>query len=237
MRIPVFSHADQYCVKSMFIIFLIWRVNYTGTSPPGLASLVPTEPSCEMTLQKPLGPRYPRVRLMLSHGFAGHLGNPGRWWRACIRVTLTSSEEVRVFLYQFPLYQWIECCCQGYSFTLLAQPVSLPPGHVENHRYAQPPVRWNAERKGWDTSRVGWRSWSGNHTPCPTKQNKRISTSTQRLEHSTETDTKYRALGTDINKMLQDCANGGRKGIRTTERETIIRVKKIGLQQVLCKHP
>ena len=70
----------------------------------------------------------------------------------------------------------------------------------------------NTERVGWGTNSVSWRSLSGNHTSRPKKQNKIILILPQRVEHGTETDVRCRALGTGINKMLQDCANGEGRG-------------------------
>ena len=76
----------------------------------------------------------------------------------------------------------------------------------------------DAERRGWDPNSVGWRSLSGNHTLCLKEKNKIICILPQRVEHSTKRDIRYRVLGTDTNKMLQDCANGGGEEMRMTDR-------------------
>lgn len=114
MRMPVFSHTPQYCIESTFIIFIIWYFNDIGTSPPWLTSLVPTEPSCEMIEQKHTGIALP-MGMFDSITWICH----GTWGP-------TRSEEVRLFFYQVPIYQWIEHFSQGlWDFWLSQQAYSL----------------------------------------------------------------------------------------------------------------
>lgn len=127
MNENVFSHAPWYCIESMFIIFIIWYFNDIGTSLPWLASLFPTEPSCEMTEWK-LELLCLGVCLMYYLDLPWHPRNHGRWCRTCLKVTPTRNKEARVFFYLFPIYQWIEHCIQGpwlWHFWLSLQAYSL----------------------------------------------------------------------------------------------------------------
>ena len=50
----------------------------------------------------------------------------------------------------------------------------------------------------------------------------------QRVEHSTERNIRYRALGTDIKKILQDCANEGRGRDENDREKLFSEVKEKG---------
>lgn len=83
-------------------------------APAHLGLLLPTEPSCEMIEQKHTGIALP-VGMFGSITWICH----GTWGP-------TGSEEVRLFFYQFLIYQWIEHFSQGLrDFWLSQQAYSL----------------------------------------------------------------------------------------------------------------